>query len=361
MTGFRKIQGILLALCILLLVLYLLDSGNPSQSMYRFLPWYDFLHEELQKTAIAKDAVTTERIIQKNGIYLREKVREENEQALLEQEETEEEIEDAMAATAGKEFFSSARLLDQSYILEQFFIVDSRAYVKEDLIDAEKFLSQDLSLKIQMEGPQILIYHSHSQENFCDSKAGKVEDTIVGVGAYLAELLTEAYGYQVVHLKEAFDLVDGKLDRSRAYDQARTYLKDYLKQHPTIQVMIDLHRDGVSEGRHLVTTIHGKPTAQIMFYNGLSHTVDYGVVDYLPNPYIEENLAFSFQLEYQAAQSYPGFDRGIYLAGLRYNLDFMPRSLLLEAGAQTNTVQEVKNAMEPFADILNRVLKGGDK
>ena len=31
---------------------------------------------------------------------------------------------------------------------------------------------------------------------------------------------------------------------------------------------------------------------------------------------------------------------------------------LLEAGAQTNTVQEVKNAMEPFADILNRVLKG---
>ena len=52
---------------------------------------------------------------------------------------------------------------------------------------------------------------------------------------------------------------------------------------------------------------------------------------------------------------------GIYLAGLRYNLHLKPRALLLEAGAQTNTVEEVRNAMEPFADILNRVLKGSDK
>lgn len=95
-----------------------------------------------------------------------------------------------------------------------------------------------------------------------------------------------------------------------------------------------------------------------MFYNGLSYTVNHGPVEYLPNPYIEDNLAFSFQLEYQAAQYYPDFYRGIYLAGLRYNLHLRPKALLLEAGAQTNTVQEVKNAMEPFADILNRVLKG---
>ena len=67
------------------------------------------------------------------------------------------------------------------------------------------------------------------------------------------------------------------------------------------------------------------------------------------------------QLEYQAAQYYPDLYRGIYLAGLRYNLHLKPRALLLEAGAQTNTVEEVRNAMEPFADILNRVLKGSDK
>ena len=126
----------------------------------------------------------------------------------------------------------------------------------------------------------------------------------------------------------------------------------------SIQVVIDLHRDGVPDDRRLVTEINGKETAQLLFYNGLSHTINSGDLSYLPNPYIQDNLAFSFQLEYQAALYYPKLYRGIYLAGLRYNLHLRPRALLLEAGAQTNTVQEVKNAMEPFTDILDRVLQG---
>ena len=155
-----------------------------------------------------------------------------------------------------------------------------------------------------------------------------------------------------------FDMAGGELDRSKAYDYAREWLEPVLEKHSSIQVLIDLHRDGVPEDRHLVTQINGRPTAQIMFYNGLSHTVSSGDLSYLPNPYIQDNLAFSFQLEYQAALYYPELYRGIYLAGFRYNLHLRPRALLLEAGAQTNTVQEVKNAMEPFADILDRVLQG---
>ena len=149
----------------------------------------------------------------------------------------------------------------------------------------------------------------------------------------------------------------GELDRSKAYDYAREYLEPVLAENENIQVVIDLHRDGVPEDRKLVTEINGKPTAQILFYNGLSYTNQSGSLEYLPNPYIQDNLAFSFQLEYEAAEYYPDFYRGIYLAGYRYNLHMRPRSILLEAGAQTNTVQEVKNAMEPFADILNRVLE----
>ena len=136
------------------------------------------------------------------------------------------------------------------------------------------------------------------------------------------------------------------------------YIENILKGNSGIEVVIDLHRDGIDENRRLVTEINGKPTAKILFYNGLSYTNTQGKVSYLPNPYIQDNLAFSFQLEYQAALYYPDFYRGIYLAGLRYNLHLKKRALLLEAGAQTNTVQEVKNAMEPFADILNRVLQG---
>ena len=253
---------------------------------------------------------------------------------------------------------SPAKLADYDYLLGQFYIVDSNTEADAVQINAEDFLKQDLKISKDTETSQILIYHSHSQETFADSREGEEADTIVGVGDYLTRLLTETYGYQVIHLKEQFDMASGELDRSAAYDYARDYLEPYLQENPNIQVIIDLHRDGVPEDRRLVTEINGKPTAQILFYNGLSYTTARGSLDYLPNPYIQQNLAFSFQLEYQAAQYYPEFYRGIYLAGYRYNLHFRPRSILLEAGAQTNTVQEVKNAMEPFADILNKVLQG---
>ena len=253
---------------------------------------------------------------------------------------------------------SPAKLADYDYLLGQFYIVDSNTEADAVQINAEDFLKQDLKISKDTETPQILIYHSLSQETFADSREGEEADTIVGVGDYLTRLLTETYGYQVIHLKEQFDMASGELDRSAAYDYARDYLEPYLQENPNIQVIIDLHRDGVPEDRRLVTEINGKPTAQILFYNGLSYTTARGSLDYLPNPYIQQNLAFSFQLEYQAAQYYPEFYRGIYLAGYRYNLHFRPRSILLEAGAQTNTVQEVKNAMEPFADVLNKVLQG---
>lgn len=256
---------------------------------------------------------------------------------------------------------SPAKLADFDYVMNQFFILDSNTETNAQQISGTRFLGEDLSIKQDSKVPQILIYHTHSQETFVDSREGKEEDTIVGVGNYLTDLLEEKYGYQVIHVTDAFDMMGGTLDRSKAYDYARISIEKVLEENPTVEVVIDLHRDGVPDDRRLVTEVNGKSTAQLLFYNGLSYTVNQGAVSYLPNPYIEENLAFSFQLEYQAAQYYPDLYRGIYLAGFRYNLHLKPRALLLEAGAQTNTVEEVRNAMEPFADILNRVLKGSDK
>lgn len=286
-------------------------------------------------------------------------IKEKNEQSLSETEDTSAAQAASAAALPHPEIdLAPETLADYNYLLNNFFIVDPKTATSEQQLNAASFLGKDLTLEKNADAPQILIYHSHSQETFVDSREGRVEDTIVGVGDYLTQLLTETYGYQVIHVTETFDIVDGQIDRSAAYDYARPYIEQVLEENPSIEVVIDLHRDGVPEDRHLVTEINGKPTAQIMFYNGLSYTADGGQVDYLPNPYIQDNLAFSFQLEYQAAQYYPELYRGIYLAALRYNLHLRPRALLLEAGAQTNTVQEVKNAMEPFADILNRVLTG---
>ena len=134
-------------------------------------------------------------------------------------------------------------------------------------------------------------------------------------------------------------------------------VRQILKDNPSIEVVIDLHRDGVAQGTHLVTEINGKPTAQIMFFNGLSRTRKNGEIAYLNNPYREDNLATSFcRCSLWQQEYYPGFTRHIYLKSYRYNLDLAPKAMLIEAGAQTNTVEEMRNAMEVLADVLSRVL-----
>ena len=144
--------------------------------------------------------------------------------------------------------------------------------------------------------------------------------------------------------------------RDGAYSKAGPVVEQILKENPGIEVVIDLHRDGVAEGTHLVTDIQGKQTASIMFFNGLSRTTSNGDIAYLPNPYIQDNLAFSLQMQLAANEYYPGFSRRIYLKGYRYNMHYCPKTLLVEAGAQTNTVQEMMNAMEPLADIIAKVI-----
>ena len=366
-----------------------------QKNVFRQLPLYRFLEGQAVEDLQRQDQETYEKLVESNTRYLGKMVREENKDARvtpgitktpqitesvkneLEVTETPKPGQDNTRAAvteppAEEETATAAAqvvpvpeidlapetLADYDYLMNHFFIVDSATETTAEQINAASFLAEDLTLPKEVGLPQILIYHSHSQETFCDSREGKVEDTIVGVGDYLTELLSETYGYQVMHVTEKFDLAGGELDRSKAYDYARAWLEPVLKENPSIQVVIDLHRDGVPDDRRLVTEINGKETAQLLFYNGLSHTINSGDLSYLPNPYIQDNLAFSFQLEYQAALYYPELYRGIYLAGLRYNLHLRPRALLLEAGAQTNTVQEVKNAMEPFADILDRVLQG---
>ena len=174
---------------------------------------------------------------------------------------------------------SPQTLADYDYLMNQFFIVDSQTTTNADQLNAAELLGEDLTIQKDAAKPQILLYHTHSQEAFADSREGEVEDTIIGVGNYLTELLTKNYGYQVIHVTEAFDMESGELDRSAAYDYAGTYLETILEENPSIEVVIDLHRDGVPENRHLVTEINGKPTAQIMFYNGLSYTIARGNLD----------------------------------------------------------------------------------
>lgn len=249
--------------------------------------------------------------------------------------------------------FSRQKLNDFDYLIQNFYRVDSTTTTNSKQLNAAKMLAKDMSIdKNKQDGPQILIYHTHSQERFADSK--DASESVVGLGDRLAELLEQTYGYKVLHHKGRYDLPD----RDNAYSRAAPALETLLKENPSIQVVIDLHRDGVAENTRLVEKVNGKDTATIMFFNGLSHTTAQGDISYLYNPNLADNLAFSFQLQLAAAEYYPGFSRFIYLKGYRYNLHYLPKSLLVEVGAQTNTYQEVQNAMEPLADVLDKVLSG---
>ena len=238
-------------------------------------------------------------------------------------------------------------------LLSDFYTVDPTTEAVEELFALETLMGTDCSINKEAQGPQILLYHTHSQEMFADSDPADEGDGILGAGEVLTGLL-EGYGYQVLHHKGKYDVES----RDYAYSNALPEIEQILKENPSIQVVLDLHRDAVAEGTRLVTEIDGRPTAKVMFFNGLGRTKKQGEISYLKNPYLQENLAFSFQMKALCEEYYPGFARNIYLRAYRYNMHLSPRLLLIELGAQTNTVEEIHNALEPLTQILDMVLSG---
>lgn len=325
-----------------------------------------------EQGSFLEDSKISRKIAEENSEFLEAKLLEENQEAGppesgyentggVDAQSSGENTEETAAGTLEKAPVTDIPLekfQDFDFVMSSFYTVDKTTSITSEQLNAPELVQMDLRMQTGKEQPQILIYHSHSQEEFIDSVPGDPSTTIVGVGEYLTTLLRDTYGYNVIHVTDTFDIVDGKLDRNQAYTFAQERISQILEENPSVEVVIDLHRDGVPEGKRLVTNVNGKETAKIMFFNGLSRTNKNGEISYLPNPYIKENLAFSLQMMLESKKYYPDLARTIYLRGYRYNLHLRPKTLLVECGAQTNTVQEEMNAMEPLADILNKVLTG---
>lgn len=237
-------------------------------------------------------------------------------------------------------------------LVEKFYTIDANTMAGSELLDTTKLLAPDMTISKETAGPQILIYHTHSQETYADSVPGDEATSIMGVGERLAEILTETYGYQVLHHTGKYDV---KV-RDDAYANSLPAIEQVLAENPSIEVVIDLHRDEMPEEKKLLIDMDGRPTARFMFFNGLSRTKKTGDISYLYNENLGHNLAFSFQLQKAALEYYPGLTRKIYLKGYRYNMHLKPRTLLVELGAQNNTVEEAMNACDPLAHILDLVL-----
>ena len=252
------------------------------------------------------------------------------------------------------------QLRNFDYLKGKFYIVDSRTDLLESDIDVDSFLNMDFSIDNSSNGPKVLIFHTHSHEMYADSDPSKgLGEGIWGVGEELKNILENEYGISVLHDNGRYDVVDGKNQILGAYERMEPAIQKILDENPSIEVVIDMHRDGVNEDVRLVSEVNGKTCAQIMFFNGLCRLNQNGTLtelDYLPNTYLKDNLSFSFNLQLLANKLYPSFTRRIYVNAYRYSLHMKPKSLLIEVGAQTNTKQEALNAMEPLADIMSRLI-----
>ena len=253
-----------------------------------------------------------------------------------------------------EKLFHAKKWENSKYLRKYIYQIDSTTMATENELNGKVLLNTNLKLR-KSDEPQILIYHTHGSEAYRGSRKGRKSDTVIGVGDVLTKRL-EQKNIKVVHDRNIYDVKNGKEERSKAYNYAATAIEKNLKKYPSIQVVIDLHRDGVNESTKLVTRQNGKRMAQIMFFNGMSRTATNGNIKSLKNPNKQTNLAFSLQLQAQAALKYPGFTRKIYVKGYRYNLHYRGRSLLVEVGAQNNTLSEAKASMSLLAELLNNVL-----
>lgn len=305
---------------------------------------------EYDENAMHLEQSLADAMLAENGMYL------ENQAAEPEviEEQPEDMIETEFTPVQDKSYsYKWDELQDYESLVKAFYAVDSTTRAGDGLLQADKLLSKDMRMQGSADEPQILIYHTHSQEAFADSVAGDESTTIVGVGEYLAAVLREKYGYNVMHHTASYD----KESRDYAYNNSLPEIEKLLAEHPSIEVVIDLHRDAMPEEKRLVMNLQGRPTAQFMFFNGLSRTAK-GEIEYLENPYLEDNLAFSFQMQAACNEYYPGLARRVYLKAYRYNMHLCPKTLLIELGAQNNTVEEAMNACDPLAHVLDLVLSG---
>ncbi len=241
---------------------------------------------------------------------------------------------------------------------QNYYIVDKKTAMSSDYFDIDKFMAVNLKIQKQEDKPKILVFHTHSREMFKDSNTSDLNEGIVGAGTRLCQKL-EQKGIKTIHITDSFDVVNGKSQITGAYERMEPKIRQVLADNPSVEVAIDLHRDGVNENTHLVETINGKQTAQIMFFNGLCRLNQNGALNELTslkNPYIPTNLALSFNMKKTADEMYPSLTRKIYLNAYRYSLHMLPKSMLIELGAQTNTKEEIYNAVDLLSEILYSVL-----
>lgn len=219
----------------------------------------------------------------------------------------------------------------------------------------------DLSIKDKSK-PSVLIFHTHTTEQYqiidrsfySTDYTPRSEDSsrnMIRVGDEICEQLEEA-GYSVIHDTNIYDK-----KYNGAYDRSRAQIEKYLEEYPTIQVVLDIHRDAIelSNGTKIkpVATVKGKKCAQIMIISGCQESGN-GISGFDDWRY---NLIFAVQLQNKLETMFSGITRPLYFCPRKYNMDTSHCSLLIEMGSDANTLEEAVYAGKCLGLSLSQLMK----
>lgn len=208
--------------------------------------------------------------------------------------------------------------------------------------------------------PQVLIMHTHTTECYMEYDAGFYNETdptrtqdetknVVAVGEVIAAQLRAA-GIGVVHDTTVHDYPK----YNGAYDRSKATVEKNLEQYPTIQVVLDIHRDSIQRDSSTkvkpTAEIDGKKAAQMMIIAGMLNT------NSTPHPDWQENLSLGMRLQQTLNNTYEGLMRPLSMVNSRYNQQLTHGSLLVEMGSEANTLQEALYSGQMLGRALVEVL-----
>ena len=212
--------------------------------------------------------------------------------------------------------------------------------------DLAALMAQKPDLDLTGEGPTVLIVHTHTTESYRETDGSRSLDeseNMLSIGDEVARVL-ELGGIRVIHDRTVHDYPD----YNSAYAAARTTIEGYLAEYPTIELVLDLHRDAAGEDSPPLTTsatVGGQTCAQLMMVVG----TDAGGNDH---PGWQENLSLALNLTALLEYENPGITRPVNLRSQRFNMDLSPGSLLVEVGAAGDSHSEALLAANALARAI---------
>ena len=209
---------------------------------------------------------------------------------------------------------------------------------------------------VKAEGAQVLIVHTHSCEAYTPSEGWEYESqgnfrtldrdrSVVAVGDALAQEL-EKRGVEVIHDRAYNDYPS----YNRSYATAREHILQDLEAHPSIRLVIDLHRDAMAKPVREITELDGKPVAKLMLVVG----TDEGG---LRHPHWPENLSVALKLQALGNRSAPGLFKDISFRRERFNGDLLPGEMIVEVGSTGNSLPEALAAAPYLAGCIAELLE----